>query len=236
MNNTIKKLEKELLTATRFDEEWFKTSFPIPVGTAESDGYWVLTEEEIEALVNDRKQRSAYAITCKVLLEKEEMTYPTEKILNLLKASVDAFSKHIPSVVLLKRKLEGAYDETNALQRFITAQDKDVDGFADALEQVENGRKTTHWIWYIFPQMKGLGYSETSKYYGIRGREEAQRYIANPILRKRLVQITKAVLQSPYSVTHIFGADHIKVRSCMSLFVSVSDIPEFKEMLEKKEW
>lgn len=236
MNNTIKKLEKELLTASRFDEEWLKTSFPIPVGTADSDGYWVVPEEEIEALVNDRKQRSAYAINCKALLDKEEMSYPTEKILNLLKASVVAFSKHIPSVVLLKSKLEGAYDETNALQRFITAQDKDVDGFADALEQVQAGRKTTHWIWYIFPQMKGLGYSETSKYYGIRGREEAERYIANPILRKRLVKITKAVLQSPYSVTHIFGNDNVKVRSCMNLFASVSDIPEFKEMLEKKQW
>lgn len=236
MNNTIQKLEKQISQTSVFLDEWLKTSFPIPDGTADSEGYWVVTEEEIEALVNNKTQRSAYAINCKALLEKEEMKYNTEKILNLLKASVEAFSKYIPSVVLFKRKLDGTYDNLNALQRFITAQDKEVDGFADALEQVQDGKKTTHWIWYIFPQMKGLGYSETSKYYGIRGREEAERYIANPILRNRLVKITKAVLQSPYSVTHIFGNDQVKVRSCMTLFASVSDIPEFKEMLEKKEW
>lgn len=236
MNNTIKKLDKELQASNRFEEEWLKTSFPIPAGTPDADVFWVLTDEDMEELMKNKIQKSTYAINCKALLEKEEMTYPTEKTLNLLKASVNAFCKYIPSVVLLKRKLEGEIDETHALQRFILAQDKKVDGYYDALEQVRAGRKTTHWIWYIFPQMKGLGYSETSKYYGIRGREEALLYINNPILRDRLVEITRAVLESPRSVSYIFGYDDIKVRSCMKLFSSVSDIPEFKEMLEKKVW
>lgn len=92
--------------------------------------------------MKNKIQKSAYAINCRAILEKEEMKYPTERILNLLKASVDAFSKYIPSVALLKRKLEGEFDEAHALQRFIIAQDKQVDGYADALEQVRNGKKT----------------------------------------------------------------------------------------------
>ena len=236
MNNTIKKLEKELQASNIFAEEWLKTSFPVPNGTPDTDGFWVMTEEEIEELMKNKIQKSAYAINCKALLEKEEMKYSTEKILSLLKASVNAFSKHIPSVSLLKRKLDGEFDEAHALRRFIVAQDKLVDGYTDALKQVRAGKKTTHWIWYIFPQLKGLGYSETSKYYGIRGREEALLYIKNPILRDRLVEITKAVLENSHSISYIFGHDDIKVHSCMKLFSSISDIPEFKEMLEKKQW
>ena len=88
----------------------------------------------------------------------------------------------------------------------------------------------------IFPQMRGLGTSEKSKYYGIQNRDEAEEYINYPILRDRLVEITEAVYNSDKSVYEIFGNDAIKVRSCMLLFASVSDIPIFKQMINKYSW
>jgi len=119
------------------------------------------------------------------------------------------------------------------INRFLLAQEADYD---KALSEVKNGRKTSHWIWYIFPQMKGLGFSHMSQYYGIDGRDEAYEYINNPILRERLVEITQAVLDNKNSVYEIFGSDAIKVRSCMLLFASVCDEEVFKKMIEKYHW
>ena len=121
------------------------------------------------------------------------------------------------------------------LNRFLEAQDK-WNTYQTALEEVKSGRKRTHWIWFIFPQMVGLGFSEMSRYYGIRGREEAIAYIHHPILRDRLVEITEAVYTNENTVYEIFRNDAIKVRSCMSLFASVSDIPIFAKMIEKYGW
>ena len=121
------------------------------------------------------------------------------------------------------------------LNRFIEAQDK-WDTYHTALEEIKSGRKVTHWIWFVFPQMKGLGYSEKSKFYGINGRSEAEDYINNPILRDRLVEVTEAVYNNEKSVYEIFGNDAIKVRSCMLLFASVCNIPVFKKMLSKYGW
>ena len=84
--------------------------------------------------------------------------------------------------------------------------------------------------------MKGLGHSEISQFYGINGREEAYEYIAHPILRQRLIEATKAILENEKTVYEIFGNDTIKVRSCMLLFASVSDIPEFKQLINKYHW
>lgn len=233
----ISSIERELKTVDRFDPEWLKSSFPIPVGTKDSEGMLLLTEEQIAEIAKPgSRQRATYAINCKALLEKENFLFPEGYMLELLKISLNAFVKHIPSVALLIRKLEGDEDESRSLHRFLSAQDKEVDGYADALLQVRSGRKTTHWIWYIFPQMRGLGYSETSKFYGIRGREEAMAYIQHPILRARLIEISEAVMSCPNSVRQIFGPDHVKVHSCMELFSSVSDIEVFKRMLSKKEW
>lgn len=121
------------------------------------------------------------------------------------------------------------------LDRFIKAQD-DHNMYLNALEEVKAGKKKTHWMWYIFPQLFGLGKSEKSKYYGIQNREEAKAYINHPILRDRLVEITHAVYNSDKSVYEIFGNDAIKMRSCMLLFASVSDIPIFKQMIQKYYW
>ena len=98
------------------------------------------------------------------------------------------------------------------------------------------GHKRGHWIWYVFPQMKGLGHSEISEFYGINGREEAKAYIEHPVLRERLVEICEAVLNSKTSVYDIFGQDTIKVRACILLFASVCDIPVFKQLKSKYRW
>ena len=121
------------------------------------------------------------------------------------------------------------------LDRFIEAQENH-NTYQTALEEVKSGKKKTHWIWYIFPQMYGLGTSEKSKYYGIQDRDEAFAYINNPVLRERLIEITEAVYNNEKSVYEIFGNDTIKVRSCMLLFASVSDIPIFKQMINKYSW
>ena len=127
------------------------------------------------------------------------------------------------------------------LQRFVHAQDNGgiYDGtgtYAQALQEVRAGHKRGHWIWYVFPQMKGLGKSEISEFYGINGREEAKAYIEHPVLKERLVEICEAVLNSETSVYDIFGRDAIKVRSCILLFASVCDIPVFKQIKSKYRW
>lgn len=127
------------------------------------------------------------------------------------------------------------------LLRFVHAQDSGgiYDGtstYVEALQEVKNGHKRGHWIWYVFPQMKGLGHSELSEFYGINGREEAKANIEHPILRERLVEICEVVLNSPISVYDIFGSDTIKVRSCILLFASVCDIPVFKQIKSKYRW
>lgn len=127
------------------------------------------------------------------------------------------------------------------LLRFVHAQDSGgiYDGtstYAEALQEVKNGHKRGHWIWYVFPQMKGLGHSEISEFYGIVDREEAKAYIEHPILRKRLVEICEVVLNSETSIYDIFGSDTIKVRACILLFASVCDIPVFKQIKSKYRW
>jgi uncharacterized protein (DUF1810 family) len=127
------------------------------------------------------------------------------------------------------------------LLRFIHAQDSGglYDGtgtYQEALQEVKAGHKKGHWIWYIFPQMKGLGHSEISEFYGINGREEAKAYIEHPVLKERLVEICEVVLNSQTSVYDIFGSDTIKVRACILLFASVSDIPVFKQIKSRYRW
>lgn len=129
------------------------------------------------------------------------------------------------------------------LERFLNAQTGSVwasnesgPTYEEALAEVRAGRKRSHWIWYIFPQMKGLGHSARSHYYGIDGREEAKAYIEHPVLRERLVEISQAVLDSPRSVYEIFGSDAIKVRSCILLFASVCDIPVFHSLKARYCW
>ena len=127
------------------------------------------------------------------------------------------------------------------LLRFVHAQDSGglYDGtgtYAEALQEVKAGHKRGHWMWYVFPQMKGLGHSEMAEFYGINGREEAKAYIEHPVLKERLVEICEAVLGNEHSAYEIFGSDTLKFRACILLFASVSDIPVFKQIKNKYRW
>ena len=119
------------------------------------------------------------------------------------------------------------------LNRFKKAQKMD---YPIALEEVKSGRKTSHWIWYIFPQLKGLGFSGMSDYYGIDGLDEAKEYLADPLLKSHLIDISEALLNTGGNdPSDIFGyPDDLKVRSSMTLF-SIADpsVAVFRTVLEQ---
>ena len=109
----------------------------------------------------------------------------------------------------------------NNLQRFLSAQEYD---YPIALREIQNGCKQSHWIWYIFPQIKGLGRSYQSEYYGIDNRQEAEAYLAEPILNARLREITLALLEhKDQTAEQILGRiDAMKVKSSMTLFDAIT--------------
>jgi uncharacterized protein (DUF1810 family) len=118
------------------------------------------------------------------------------------------------------------------LQRFIEAQ---ASSYEIALHEIKKGRKQSHWMWYIFPQLKGLGFSSTSNYYAIKNKAEAVAYLAHPVLGHRLVQICGDLLQLKSRDAHqIFGSpDDQKLRSSMTLFATVPNAdPVFKNVLD----
>ena len=108
------------------------------------------------------------------------------------------------------------------LKRFTDAQRRD---YERALSEIKNGRKRTHWMWYIFPQLRGLGVSETAYRYGISGLEEARAYLNDPVLGARLKEISEALMAlDDKDASSIFGwPDDLKLRSCMTLFSLVSE-------------
>jgi uncharacterized protein (DUF1810 family) len=106
------------------------------------------------------------------------------------------------------------------LSRFLEAQSKD-NTFERALAELEAGNKTTHWMWFVFPQLRDLGRSSTAKFYGLADIAEARTYIAHPVLGARLRACTAALLtHEGRSATSILGTpDDIKLRSCLTLFI-----------------
>lgn len=109
--------------------------------------------------------------------------------------------------------------------------------YAQALQEVKNGKKETHWMWWIFPQMRGLGKSERSQFYGIPDRDQARLFFEHPYLGKHLIEITQAVFDSDKTPYEIFGADVIKFRSCMKLFASLENTNKiFKQIINKNHW
>jgi len=119
------------------------------------------------------------------------------------------------------------------LQRFIDAQEMDYPG---ALDEIRSGQKRSHWMWYIFPQFDGLGFSPTSIHYAIKSRAEAVAYLDHPVLGRRLRECVDVLLAaSGRTARQIFGSpDDLKLKSCMTLFALVS--PEgsvFEQVLEK---
>ncbi len=107
------------------------------------------------------------------------------------------------------------------LARFVTAQDG---VFETALAELRSGRKESHWMWFIFPQLRDLGRSSTARFFGIASLEEARAYLAHEVLGPRLLQCTGEVLACGASSLHaLFGSpDDLKFRSCMTLFAVAS--------------
>lgn len=119
------------------------------------------------------------------------------------------------------------------LDRFIDAQEH---AYVGALEELRRGRKTGHWIWYVFPQVAGLGQSAMSQRHAIASLEEARRFLAHPVLGARLRECAAVVLASGgRSAEEIFGSiDAMKVRSSMTLFHRAApDEPVFAQVLER---
>jgi uncharacterized protein (DUF1810 family) len=124
-------------------------------------------------------------------------------------------------------------DDPYHLSRFVNAQQDD---YEQALAEIRNGAKRTHWMWYIFPQIDGLAFSSTSKHYAIKSIEEARAYLDHRILGPRLLECVEAALRiEGRSATEVFGSpDDMKLRSCATLFACVSPLGSvFDRLLEK---
>lgn len=124
-------------------------------------------------------------------------------------------------------------DDPYLLRRFVEAQEND---YEEALFEIKSGRKRSHWMWYVFPQFDGLGFSSTSKWYAIKSLDEAKAYLAHPVLGPRLIECVEALLAIEGRTAHeIFGSpDDMKLRSCATLFACVSPAGSpFEKLLDK---
>lgn len=119
-----------------------------------------------------------------------------------------------------------------SLERFIKAQEYD---YEIALAEMKSGRKRSHWMWYIFPPIKGLGYSSTAQYYAIQDKAEAISYLQHSVLGTRLVEICEVLLALECDDPHIILGypDDMKLKSSMTLFSLVSEKEVFQKVLEK---
>jgi uncharacterized protein (DUF1810 family) len=129
--------------------------------------------------------------------------------------------------------VSGSADDPHNLSRFVRAQEND---YEPALSEIRSGRKHSHWMWYIFPQLDGLGFSSTSKRYSIKSIAEAEAFLRHPILGPRLLECCEAVLGvEERSAFEIFGSpDEMKLKSCATLFACVSPPDSVFDRLLKK--
>lgn len=118
------------------------------------------------------------------------------------------------------------------LHRFLSPHEND---YQRALSEIKSGKKTSHWMWYIFPQIKGLGTTDFAKLYAIEDLAEATKFINHPILSAHLLEISTELLKlKTNDALEILGKpDNLKLKSCMTLFAQVSDEVVFKQLLEK---
>jgi len=121
----------------------------------------------------------------------------------------------------------------NSLKRFTDAQEN---SYRMALSEIQQGRKQSHWMWFIFPQIAGLGFSETSRYYAIKDLQEADEFLKHPVLGSRLINISRELLKLKTTDAHsVFGnPDDLKLKSSMTLFSMLPGTdPVFQFVLEK---
>ena len=122
--------------------------------------------------------------------------------------------------------------DINALERFVKAQ---TNTYEVAMNEIKNGKKRTHWMWFIFPQLRGLGMSSISRYYGLENFDEAKAYLTHPVLSGRLYELCGELLKhKDKTALEIFGdIDEMKLKSSMTLFALTSeDYTIFDEVLE----
>jgi uncharacterized protein (DUF1810 family) len=134
---------------------------------------------------------------------------------------------------MANKSVEGNADDPHNLNRFVQAQEDD---YAQALTEIKSGRKQSHWMWYIFPQFDGLGFSSMSKRYSIKSVAEAEAYLRHPALGPRLLECSEAALGvEGHSAFEIFGSpDDMKLSSCATLFACVSPAGSvFDRILDK---
>ncbi|MFP7722698.1 DUF1810 domain-containing protein [Lysobacter sp. A3-1-A15] len=118
------------------------------------------------------------------------------------------------------------------LGRFVDAQRA---AYATALAELRSGHKRSHWVWFVFPQLQGLGHSAMARRYALAGVEEARAYWAHPLLGLRLRECCQAVLESEQSVRSILGQpDDLKLRSCMTLFGIATNDGPFQQVLDER--
>ena len=158
--------------------------------------------------------------------------YRDDEIAQFFKDAMDVRNISLPKSFV--DALKGG-EVTFDLDRFVKAQDSEMYNYADALNEIKAGHKQGHWIWYVFPQIKGLGHSYRSEFYGIASIEEAKAYLGHPILNKRLRDITQAFLNcnSPSAFNVLGFPDVLKVQSCMTLFDVVSPNDIYNDVLNK---
>lgn len=124
-------------------------------------------------------------------------------------------------------------NENKGLTKFLDAQNQI---YLTALAEIKKGRKESHWMWFVFPQIQGLGQSPTAKFYGITNLKEAESYMEHPVLGRHLIEISEALLKlENKTATEILGIpDDMKLRSSMTLFANTANAhPVFKQVLEK---
>jgi uncharacterized protein (DUF1810 family) len=124
-------------------------------------------------------------------------------------------------------------NDPHHLTRFVQAQES---SYEQALSEIKNGRKRSHWMWYVFPQLDGLAFSSTSKFYAIKNLDEARAYLEHPVLGQRLLACAEAVLRAEGRSAHdIFGSpDDLKLKSSATLFACVSPTGSvFHQLLAK---
>lgn len=158
--------------------------------------------------------------------------YRDEEIAQFFKEALEVKNICLPkSFVDALKGGEVVYD----LDRFVNAQNSETYTYADALNEIKEGHKQGHWIWYVFPQIKGLGHSYRSEFYGIASKEEASVYLKHPVLGKRLRDITQTLLEcnNPSAFNILGFPDVLKVQSCMTLFDMVSPDDIFNNVLDR---
>lgn len=159
-------------------------------------------------------------------------TEPLQKLLTSVEQKLEVELRMEDLVLQFFTDMNHYWDPMEkSLERFKKAQEG---SYETALYEIRCGKKQSHWIWYIFPQIDGLGYSSTARYYAIQGRAEAEAYWNDRLLSKRLVEITRSLLAQDAPIEQIMGyPDNLKLRSSMTLFYRISGETLFRDVLDK---